>query len=196
MSIIDTLIFDRTFADQQRTVYLIQRILKNGFGSLEVLEQVEYLAGLRGCYNYVDMNRVGAVVSYLAGRMIDASWEIAVYREAQGVAYSSYFDMPYDVNEVQVNPKTNWTDLDEPTKAQETQYLADLLTLRMLIPLPPDAPLVPATLDALSLDGANDIERLLFVIDSTLTLTIAEVKSRIDRAVLAYAYSGMEYSAL
>ena len=59
-----TLIFDRTQADTDRAAYLIGKIQRGEM--LTEAEQAEYNAGLRGCYNITDLNRVEAKVRELA----------------------------------------------------------------------------------------------------------------------------------
>ena len=58
------LIFDRTQADADRAAYLIGKIQRGE--TLTESEQAEYFAGLKGCYNLSDMNRVEAKVRELA----------------------------------------------------------------------------------------------------------------------------------
>lgn len=58
------LIFDRTQADTDRAAYLIGKIQRREM--LTEAEQAEYNAGLRGCYNITDLNRVEAKVRELA----------------------------------------------------------------------------------------------------------------------------------
>ena len=58
------LIFDRTQADTDRAAYLIGKIQRGE--TLTEAEQAEYFAGLRGCYNITDLNRVEAKVRELA----------------------------------------------------------------------------------------------------------------------------------
>lgn len=58
------LIFDRTQADADRAAYLIGKIQRGE--TLTESEQAEYFAGLKGCYNITDMNRVEAKVRELA----------------------------------------------------------------------------------------------------------------------------------
>ena len=59
MSIIDNLVYDRTQADVDRVFTLKNKILTEGLSSLSAEEKTEYMAGMKGAYNYGDMNRVG-----------------------------------------------------------------------------------------------------------------------------------------
>ena len=58
MSIIDNLVYDRTQADVDRVFTLKNKILTEGLSSLSAEEKTEYMAGMKGAYNYGDMNRV------------------------------------------------------------------------------------------------------------------------------------------
>ena len=62
MSIIDNLVYDRTQADVDRVFTLKNKILTEGLSSLSAEEKAEYMAGMKGAYNYGDMNRVGQAV--------------------------------------------------------------------------------------------------------------------------------------
>ena len=59
MSVIDTLVYDRTQADVERVFTLKNKILTGGLTALTAEEKAEYMAGMKGAYNYGDMNRVG-----------------------------------------------------------------------------------------------------------------------------------------
>ena len=70
-------------------------------------------------------------------------------------------------------------------------YLNNLTVLRKQLTLPPDAPLVPSSLDNLTFSTATNIEYLRDVIDTTLTEVETELYSKIDRTVDAFAYVGL-----
>ena len=69
MSIIDSLIIDRTSADVNYARQQTLKILRSGWGSLTESEQSEYLAGLKGAYNPSDLNRVTHAMEYLVERI-------------------------------------------------------------------------------------------------------------------------------
>jgi len=191
---IDTLIYDRTQADVDRVFTLKNKILTQGFTSLSTEEQTEYMSGMRGAYNYSDLNRVGNAVKYLAERFVTLPIELEEYRRQVGVGYAEYFDVPYDFNDVNVEPKVDWTVRDVPTSSQIATYLGNLTNLRGIIALPSDTPAVPNTLDNLTYEVANDIEKLLKIIDTELLKIEEDLYSKINRAVAAFVYSGMVYS--
>ena len=121
MSIIDTLVTDRTASD--------------------------VAAGNdKGTYNASDLNRVGQAVSYIADLLT-------------GYGYS-----------VQVSPKTDWAIGDIPYPAQLQQYLSDVAALRAVLELLPTTPEVPADMEGLTVQEANDIEKILVDIDALLSI--------------------------
>lgn len=69
MSIIDSLIIDRTSADVSYARQQTLKILRSGWDSLTESEQSEYLAGLKGAYNPSDLNRVTHAMEYLVERI-------------------------------------------------------------------------------------------------------------------------------
>jgi hypothetical protein len=69
MSIIDSLIIDRTSADVSYARQQTLKILRSGWDFLTESEQSEYLAGLKGAYNPSDLNRVTHAMEYLVERI-------------------------------------------------------------------------------------------------------------------------------
>lgn len=109
----------------------------------------------KGSYNASDLNRVGAAMAYLQDRF-----------NANG----------YDVK---VSPKTTWREIDVPTQSDMTLYLGDLGTLKSAIALPAYTPEAPASIEKLTYNKANDIEKILETIDAVISLIVN-----------AYWYSG------
>lgn len=190
MSVIDTLIFDRTQADVDRVYALKQKILTGGLTSLTAEEKAEYMGGMRGAYNATDLNRVGQAVSYLADRFTDLPGELETYREEKGVADDELYHVPYDPSTVVVSPKQNWTVADIPTNSQVQIYLNNLLVLRRQLVLPADAPMVPTSLNNLTFDTANQIEYLLWLVNAALVEVENDLYGKIDRAAESFWYAG------
>lgn len=128
------LITDRTQADVARARTLRFLINANGWDSLTEAERAEWLGGLRGAYNYTDLNRVGQVVSYLAG-------ELNLYGYA-----------------VAVTPKIDWVREDIPRPAEMAVYLTNVAAIKDKFY--GTAPL-PGSMEKLTTTGANNIELLL-----------------------------------
>lgn len=192
-TVINTLVFNRTQADVDRVFILKNKILTGGLIALSDEEKTEYMAGMKGAYNYQDMNRVGQAVAYIADRMTSIPDELAAYRAEKGVADDPAYHVPYDPSSVVVSVKTNWAMGDIPTQSQVSTYLQNLTVLRRQLTLPEDTPEVPTSLNSLTFQIANDIERLLFVIYTTLVDVTNELYSKIDRTELAFLYSGEAY---
>ena len=182
-TVIDTLIYDRTKADVDRVFTLKSKILTEGLNALSAEEFAEYMGGMKGAYNYTDLNRVAQAVAYIADRMIAIPEELKSYRERNQVADASVYRVPYDADSIEVNPKTDWNIENYPTRSEMESYLADLTTLRKQIKLPANAPAVPASMNNLTCSLANDIERLLAIIHDALLKEEAAIYSRIDRTV-------------
>lgn len=193
MSVIDNLVYDRTQADVDRVFTLKNKILTGGLSALSNEEKAEYMAGMKGAYNYTDMNRVGQAVAYIAGRMTALPGELDAYRAEKGVSDDPNYEVPYDPSTVVVSAKTDWAMGDTPTQSLVATFLNNLTVLRKQLVLPNDAPAVPSSLDQLTFSTANDIEYLLYVIYQTFLDVEATLYRKIDYTVAMYAYAGISY---
>lgn len=135
------LITDRTQADVDR----VRQLAQKGFRNMTADEKTEWLNGLKGAYNASDLNRVGAAVAYVAGRLT-------------GYGYA-----------VSVDPRQDWQVTDIPTQESMTAYLADVATLRAALTVAADTPEVPEDMERLTWQEANDIEKILVDVDELLT---------------------------
>lgn len=126
MSVIDTLITDRTQSD-------IANRTKKGY------------------YNAEDLNRVGAAVAYIRDRLNNSGYNVSV------------------------TPDTAWTDSDIPLPADMEHYLDCISTIRAVLRLPADTPIVPETMEKLTYIKANDIEKILEIVDKMLTNSMSAV---------------------
>lgn len=96
-------------------------------------------------YNVSDLNRVGEAVRYLAERFT-------------GYGYA-----------VTVNPKTDWTEDNVPTRKQLETYRRNIVELRRQLTVMQSTPETPETMRALNYVKANDIERILKDLDTLIT---------------------------
>nr|DAT44254.1 MAG TPA: hypothetical protein [Caudoviricetes sp.] len=135
------LITDRTQADVDR----VRQLAQKGFGNMTADEKTEWLNGLKGAYNASDLNRVGAAVAYVAGRLT-------------GYGYV-----------VSVSPRQDWQVADIPTQESMTAYLADVAALRAALTVAAGTPEVPEDMERLTWQEANDIEQILVDVDELLT---------------------------
>lgn len=121
----------------------------------------------KGTYKASDLNRVGAVMNYVAGRLRAAGYD------------------PH------ISPKTDWKDDDWVDPVAQAVYLGDLAELRkqftMLASTPQVPPRILATAinsnDGLTYTWANDIEQILVDINTLITNIAA-----------GWLYSGEIYS--
>ena len=193
MSVIDTLIYDRSQADVADVFAIKKKILEGGLSSLTTTEKSVYMAGMKGAYNYTDMNRVGEATKYVADRMTALPAIIKAYREAKGVADADMFDVPYDPSDIAVTGKSTWTMSDIPTSNDLTTYLSDIRLLKSKVTLPPTVPSLPVNMAYLTVSGANAIEQTLAAIYTAVTDLDSELKSKIDNAANAFRYTGITY---
>ena len=88
------LIYDRTAEDVERALALAK---KAEAGTLTNAEKAEWLAGMKGCYNAADMNRVEAAVQTLAAELNAAGYTAAVEPVLKGDSRlpSGYTEVEY-----------------------------------------------------------------------------------------------------
>lgn len=188
MSVIDTLIYDRT-ADDVRHVYEIKgKILRGEASSAEIAEYND--AAMKGAYNYTDMNRVGNAALYVSDALIDLYDDLSAYREAMNVDADDLFVTPYNRDAVEVVGKHDWESLVRVDYDAAVQYLEDIRILRAALSLPDTAPAVPSSLSGLTYRLANDIERLLFIIYATELVKRDELFDNVLLAHNSFIYSG------
>ena len=136
------LITDRTQADVDRVAQLAARV---SAGTATDAEKTEWATDLKGAYNASDLNRVGAAVAYVAGRL-------------NGYGYY-----------VSVSPKQDWTANDIPTAGQMATYIQDVAALRGAIAVMDSTPPTPESASGLTWQEANNIEQILLDVDELLT---------------------------
>lgn len=184
MNILSTLITDRTQADVNRADELEEK----GFSEFTESEKAEWMAGMKGYYNATDLNRVGKAVLYLKDRLDTEYADLDKYRELLEVAYDDSVDLPYRPENIHVNPKTDYTASDVPTKTGAEQYIADIKTIRYALPIV--APSIPDTLDDLDYVDANNIENTLETVDNALTIESSKLKHTLERTRESFRRSG------
>lgn len=95
----------------------------------------------KGAYNYADLNRVEAAVAKL-----DEQANLGLVT------------------------KTNWTSWDIPRKADISRYLGNIAALRAWYPVPSDVPETPTSLENMTYETANNIEKILEAIAEALDM--------------------------
>ena len=135
------LIYDRTAEDVEEAKRIIAKLQAGE--PLTVDEQTAYLAGLRGCYNATDLNRVESAVVELSAALNEAGY-------------------------ANVTVPRTWADGEIVTADQWSQYLANVQTLISTYYTLPDSPELPSPGSRLDIQGANAIERILTDIDALI----------------------------
>ena len=135
------LITDRTERDVERWRLLHSK----GWDGLTAAEKSEWQAGLKGAYNYEDLNRVESAVIFIARRLSE----------------SGYWVSPVT--------KPSWSATDHPTKTDMDRYLGNIALLRAMLPLYSTTPKAPSTKKKLDYLVANDIEKILSDLDRQIS---------------------------
>lgn len=191
MSVIETLITNRTRSDVSRLEYLSGK----GFGQMTESERHEWIYGNdliywadgeviicldgdvlidgvsnKGAYNIEDLNRVTEALEYLDARL-------ALY------GYSTGYE-PIVID----GDRTVWEVEDIPSESQMEQYLSNVEKIRSVLELYYATPRTPDTMDGFSFEEANDIETILSVVDEIIT----QVANGFKRSNAPYFWSGNE----
>ena len=145
MNLLPDLITDRTAADVDEACRLHAKFRANR--PLTPTERAAWLAGLRGCYNVSDMNRVALGANALAAAMA-----------AAGYAPSPYTPLPETRSSSEFVPCSEFV-----------LYLESIQSLRAAGLRRADTPPVPeAGAQWFDYRGANAVERILVDIESAL----------------------------
>lgn len=176
------LITDRTQADVTRAQELNKKI-HTAWDSMDASELAEWKAGLKGAYNYTDLNRVGQAVQEIADALIAMPTELEEYRKDKEVYYNEKYIVPYDPQKVSVSPKTNWLMTDAVTAPVMAAYLKDISNLRNIFP--DGCPAVPGNMAQFTFSKANDIEKILQTVYNSAMAVKNGILSEMDKAALA-----------
>lgn len=139
------LITDRTQADVDRVVTLRKKWTN---GTITDEEKNENLAEMKGAYNATDLNRVGAAMEYIAGKLFDAG---------------------YGAN---LKVKQDWKMSDVPSETNLRYYLDSLNSLRAWFVTKTTTPDTPPDMERLTYIEANNIEQILMDLDFLITQMI------------------------
>lgn len=147
MSIIDTLITDRTQADRAALDGLFAKAKAGTITEEEwaVLASPSH----RGAYNCTDLNRVNAAMEYLEGRL-------------RGYGYATGYQ---SINIL-------WTQESIPNSAVMGQYLENVERLRSTIAMLPTTPAVPGDMEKLTVSEANAIEKILIDCETVINAMV------------------------
>lgn len=215
MSIIDTLVFDRTAEDLQLLVGLLQKPWDDfsaeekdfWLGEIAPLRALdgsvsgadgplytdEIATTIRGAYNYSDLNRVNGAITYLSAELQAVYDSLRAYAASVGVAWDDSYDVPYDPAEYTYTLPT-YLMTDVPTASQLATYLANVADI--ITALEADYPALPSTMSTLTNDGANAIERCLWLLNDALTTLDMARRATILAVSQSFVFSGQPYSGM
>lgn len=140
MSVIDTLITDRTFDD------------------------VRFLTD-KGLYRASDLNRVEQATEYLAERVTTLYEAVEIEKPAIAHTVPTGEVTTDEYGEIVPVMRTytdgTWIDEDTPDFEQMKRYLGNISVIRECVPALSTLPRVPDDMDLLTYQEANDIEKIL-----------------------------------
>jgi len=111
---------------------------------------------LKGAYNYTDLNRIEQWCDYLATQLTTYSYIVAI------------------------TTKTDWTADDFPTQAQLERIRSNVQALKTAYYATTNT---PTTLDRITYQKANDLEKILY-----------EINENLENMLAAFIYSGEVYA--
>lgn len=142
----------------------------------------------KGTYNATDLNRVEENAQGLSTDMQALPGLLQSYAEGKAVAWAQEFSVPYGIEDAQVSSKTDWKIEDIPEMQDMERYLSNIKRLCTLLGLPVAG--LPATMEFLSYEGANRIERYLSRAYDVFAALEQERKLRIDHTAASWYYAG------
>ena len=143
MSIINTLITDRSAADVSRWLNLRNK----GYNNMIEAEREEWSAGMKGAYNVSDLNRVGEALNYIRDRLTEAGY----------------------LPQMAFIAKTDWAVTDIPTPSDLFDYLRYVSVIREAMAQYANTPAAPEYTGGLDYQEANAIEKILVDVDQLIT---------------------------
>lgn len=139
------LVYDRTAEDVAEVRRLLAKLDPETGDGLTAAEQAKWDAGLKGAYNFTDLNRVELAVKTLAAALTAAGY-------------------PVEVTPVLTEDR-EWQEGDIVRRAQWTTYLDNVQRLRDAYYTLAETGELPKPEDKLKYTGANTIEKVLADID-------------------------------
>lgn len=146
------LVYDRTAEDVAEVRRLLAKLDFETGDGLTAAEQAKWDAGLKGAYNFTDLNRVESAAKLLAAALTSAGYPVEVTPVLKG-------------NKAE---DREWQEGDIVRRAQWTTYLDNVQRLRDAYYTLAETGELPAPGDKLKYTGANTIEKVLADIDLLL----------------------------
>ena len=182
------MITDRSQSD----VVIAKSLIKKGFQNMTGSEKDEFFAGLKGAYNYTDINRVETAVEYLAEKLSKIPSELKQYAEEWGVYwYNDVFNVSYNAdNYIGITAK-KWYVGETFSEEERQKYLEKILSVLNSLNVVPDE--FPKTMNGLTHKGANVIEISLVNLDAFLTQIKEEKETLIKGTKKSWFFGGDLY---
>ena len=181
------LIFDRSSAD----IFEAEDLMRRPWWEFSEEEKLKFLQGLRGCYDYTDLNRVETAVSEVSSRMLELPAKLDEAAAAAGVSWDR-FSLPYDPQEAFLTTKNFWEATELLENAERERYLSNIKYIRDS--LTPELPM-PSDFDTFDWQAANNLEKILFEADAALTAFEKKILSEIEEEATGFSIkSGEPYS--
>ena len=183
MSIIDTLIFDRTAADVQRVANLAAAAQKRELTAAEL--DMWNASVVRGAYNAEDLNRVGEAALFVDAYLTEVQPTVDAYIAALGVADDALFDAGI-AGPAGIAPRLDFARDDAPiiyADVTKTMQAASAVSARVGIALSVDV-------TRMTYNGANDVERALYDAFYFGENAINTRKDKADRIASAWYHGG------
>ena len=130
------MITDRSASD----VLLAKNLIKKGFQNMTEAEKNSFLSGLKGAYNYSDVNRVETAIKYFVDTMLQIYEQDIQLAKELGVSWSSIYDVPYNPEDYKnIVHKNDWNTNDIFSEADRTDFLNKIVyVLSAIIDIPLD----------------------------------------------------------
>ena len=146
------LIYDRTPEDVAEVRRLLAKLDPETGDGLTAAEQAKWDAGLKGAYNFSDLNRVESAVKLLAAALTSAGYPVEIAPVLKGSK----------------SEDREWQEGDIVRRAQWATYLSNVQRLRDAYYTLAETGELPKPEDKLGYVGANTIEKVLADIDLLL----------------------------
>ena len=210
------MITDRSASD----VLLAKNLIKKGFQNMTEDEKNSFLSGLKGAYNYSDVNRVETAIKYFVDTMLQIYEQNIQLAKELGVDWAEIYEVPYNPEDYKnVVIKNDWQINDKFTKADRIDFLNKIVLVLSAFPtvtnyLADTNGLVlqdgednylecyeyntslddfPTSLDGLDYKNANAIEKSLEDFNVALTDLKINKENLIIGTAKAWYYSGDLY---
>ena len=125
----------------QSDVALVEALSQIKYADMSPQQKAQWDGILKGSYDYRDLNRVQDAILYLRDLFVH-----------YGYATPEFV-------------MTTWGEYDKPTPAQLVKYLADVKAIKQVFKVTSQ---LPPTVEGLSVEGANQIERALLNVEDAI----------------------------